>query len=172
MPKRQMVINPSSYAISKEDIFDTIKNIASNQLFQCDIIVPNVCYPNNKGSNFLVEAQRVFPNLLGYDTYGKQKLGSNKFLEAAKFKKNRIFFCNMYAEKFGKNRNLNYFYLFHCMSQIRSLCLDSKKNNDTTIKIHTRKDAFGISNRNNNRWTTIADFMSDCWNGIEVTIHE
>jgi hypothetical protein len=64
MSNKQMVIN-QSYAISKEDIFQEIKNIASNQLFECDIIVPSVSNVNNKPSYFLQEAQKVFPNLLG-----------------------------------------------------------------------------------------------------------
>lgn len=172
MSRRQVVINPASYGISRENIFDNIKSIASNQLFECDIIVPNICSVNNTKSSFLEEALTTFPALIGFETFGKQDIGAVKFLEVANFKKNRIFFCNMYAEKFYKWRKINYFHLFNCMTQIRNICLDSKKKNDRIVKIHTRKDALGVNGKHGGRWTTIADFIGDCWNGIEVTIHE
>lgn len=172
MSRKQMVVNVSTYAISKEDLFDDIKNIASNQMFESDIIVPNVCYANNKPTFFLEEAQRVFPNLLSLDICGKQKLNTNQYVEAARFKTNRIFFCNMYTEVPSKfSRSLNYMYLFNCMMQIRQVCTESKKQKDKNVKIHTTKEALGVGGKSGGRWTTISDFISDCWNDIEVTIH-
>lgn len=169
MPRRQVVINPSSYAISKDDLFDSIKNITSNHLIECDIIVPSVCSVNNIKSSFLEDAQAAFPAVVGFETFGKQEIGTIKFLEVAKTKKNRIFFCNMYVDK--RNKGVNYFYLFNCMTQIRNICLDAKKKSDKTIKIHIRKDGLGINGGYSGRWTTIADFIGDCWNGIGVTLH-
>jgi len=168
-----MVGSHFGYGVSQEHLFDSIKNIASNQLFECDIIVPNVCNIDTKqGSPFMQESQRVFPKLLGLDVHGRQKLGFNQYIEVARYKKNRIFFCNMYAEKHRKNkRNLNYLYLFNCMIHLRNLCYESKKNTDRLIKIHSRKDAFGINNNRGGKWSTISDILADCWNGIEVVIH-
>lgn len=171
MSNKQMVINPY-YGISKEDIFQEVKNMASNQLFECDIIIPSVSNVNNKPSYFLQEAQKVFPNLLGLDVYGEQKLGTNKYIELARHKSNRIFFCNMFCEKYRKNkRNINYLSFFTCLLNLRETCYQSRKQNDKTIKIHCRKDAFGINNKLGGKWSTISDIMSDCLNGIEVILH-
>ena len=174
MPSKQMVKNPVGYSLSNEDIFDNIRDIASNQLYERTIIVPSTCNINvTQMTNFLKTAQQIFPALLGSNIGGKQQLGKNHFVEVGSFKNNKIYFCNMYTDKNRRsNRKINYLALFNCMNEIRNICLNLKHKQDRSVEIHCQKDALGIGSRSGGRWSTVSDMIADCWNGIKVTVHE
>lgn len=174
MSRKQMVATANNYTISNENIFYNIRDIASNHLYEKTILVPSVCNVNfEKVTDFIVEAQKVFPSLLAYTINGKQRLGHNSFIEAETIKNNKIYFCNMYAEKNRKGfRNINYLHLFSCMLEIRNICFNLKTKQDRNVEIHCPKNALGIHNYSGGRWSTISDMIADCWSGINITIYE
>lgn len=151
-------------------LFDNIKSMVNNQKIEKDIIIPNVSNIDSTIQNdFLIKATNEYPSMQGTINLQKYPLGTNSITKVYRANNNNVYFCQMFADKRKKPRNINYIHLVNCMIDIRNFCLNMKKKEDKTIEIHAPR--FGLD-RSGGKWSTIVDLIEDCWSGIPVFVYK
>lgn len=153
---------------TKEDILTKIQQTIHTNSYELDIIVPYTCDINPNISNvFFKSATQHFKTLLTNTSLQQHKLGQINLINVAKHHNNNIYFCQMFTDKKSRYRSINYIHLINCMLEIRNICFKIKTQ-DKTVEIHSPKFGIGLSG---GRWSTIADLITDCWNGIPTYIY-
>ena len=148
------------------DLLNCTEDIASAGHAEVDIVIPTVVNIDNKiHTNFLKTAAEKYPVIEQHLSLEKHTLGKNSYVNVARFGNRKIHFCQMFCDKNTRHRNINYIHLVNCMVGVRNFCLQNKEKR---TEIHAPK--FGTSCYGG-RWSTIADLIQDCWQGLPVYIY-
>lgn len=151
------------------DLFDDILSLASDTHTEKDIIVPNVSNIDpNTMTSFQKRAMQIYPAIQDNIDVQKHNLGQNCFIKVYRKNNNNIYFCQMFSDKNNKLKNINYIHLVNCMIGVRNFCFDIKGKEEKQVEIHCPKFGTGVSG---GKWPTIADLITDCWNGIPTFVY-
>jgi len=173
----------SSYILSKNNLFDSIKKRVEAEHTGSTVIIPHVC--NNIdlfGAGFASAVAQAYPSVKqDYHLLGKSflrnNLGHSQFIKVYEEKKykHKIYFVNMIAQNGVKNPNnsrpLNYAALASCMLKISHFINQNTGflNKSEQVEIHAPKFGSGLSGGN---WNFISDLIEDVWSKYMVYIYE
>lgn len=170
------------YAISNQNLFETVRERITAGNNGCTVFVPHVC--NNIdlfGAGFAAQVAEKYPSVKqDYHLLGKYFLKNNlgysqilKVYEDNKFK-HKLFFVNMIAQNgiksVNNHRPLNYLALVKSMNMLSQYIVGKTGFGNKTEKVEIHCPRFGSGLAGGN-WQFVSDLIDDIWGHFNVVVY-